>query len=133
MIKKYVDSNIIIHPLLYEDEKADRCKNFLKKVASKKEHAICSYLAWDEIFYVVKRSLGKSIALVESKKLLNFPNLNFISVNKQIIYRAQELLEKYDLNPRDAIHAATVILNDAEIVTFDSNFDKIKELKKSKF
>ncbi len=45
--------------------------------------------------------------------------------------KAQKLVEKYKIKPRDAIHSATSLsLNINEIISEDSDFDKVEELKR---
>jgi len=62
--------------------------------------------------------------------LLSLPNIRFVDVTAPIIIRAQDLVDKYRLKPRDAIHAATaLVVGECEIAS-DEEFDKAKELKR---
>ena len=55
----------------------------------------------------------------------------FFDLNAEIVVRAHLITEKYNIQPRDALHAATALCNGAtEIISDDSDFDKIKELKR---
>ncbi|MBS7629664.1 type II toxin-antitoxin system VapC family toxin [Candidatus Bathyarchaeota archaeon] len=55
---------------------------------------------------------------------LKLPNIKMLRVDSEIILHAQNLLEKYSLKPRDAIHAATAIRNGInKIMSYDSDFD----------
>jgi len=133
MIKKYLDTTAFTYAILYDDEKADRCKDLMKKVAKGFVLGFTSVITWDEVVYTVKKTLGKEIALEEGKKFLNFPNLRSIKLDKNILQRAQELIQEYSLDPRDAIHVATAILNDIkEIISDDSDFDSVEEIKRIK-
>jgi hypothetical protein len=40
----------------------------------------------------------------QGRKLLGFPNLEFINVDEGILTAAQTMLDKYKLNSRDSIH-----------------------------
>ncbi len=132
MMKKYIDTNIFLYPLLYEDEKAKVCKSILLKIGKKEIIGITSFLTWDEVVYSLKKLLGRDIAIKEGRKFLKIPELVFVRTDENIIYKSQELIEKYNINPRDAIHAATCILTSAnELLTDDSDFDKIKEIKRA--
>lgn len=129
--KNYIDSNVFIYPLLYEDDESKVYAEFLAHIAEGKINACTSTLVWDEIVYSLRKMRGKEIAKVEGKKLLNFPNLQFLVVNEKTLRRAQEIVEKYDLRPRDAIHAASALLTNAEnIISGDGDFDKIVEIKR---
>ena len=45
----------------------------------------------------------------------------------------EEIIEKYNLKPRDAIHVASALTNNIkEIVSDDPDFDKVKEIKRKK-
>ena len=128
MDKKYIDSNIFIEGILREDNNS---KKIILKIAKKEFIGVTSVLSWDEITFVIKKFLGKDIAKTEGNKFFKLPNFLFIDAKKEIIMRAQRLFEKYNLEPRDAIHAATAIhLGINEIISRDSDFDKIEELKR---
>jgi hypothetical protein len=50
-------------------------------------------------------------------------------VDLEIISQAQTLLERYDLKPRDAIHAATAMRNRIDkILSYDEDFDTLPNL-----
>jgi len=62
---------------------------------------------------------------------LSFPNLRLLGVKKSTVFRAQELVEKYRMRPRDAIHAAVALENKiTTIVSYDKDFDEMKEIKR---
>ena len=131
MTKRYLDTTVFTYGILYDDEKARKSKEFVKQIAKKIFLGISSTITWDEVFYTVKKTLGKEIAIEEGKKFLELPNLLLLKLDKDILLKAQELTEKYSIDPRDAIHAATAIIHNAiEIVSDDSDFDKIKEIKR---
>jgi len=133
MMKKYLDSNVFIYPLLYDDEKAKLCENILRKIINGEIKAYTSILTWDEIVYVLWKKKGTEISKNEGYRFLRFPNLNFIDVNTKILFKSQLLMEKYNLKPRDSIHAAcAIIFNIQDIISDDSDFDNINELHRDK-
>ena len=130
---KYIDANVFIWPVLYNDSKAEYYKKIAKKIAKKEIIAYTSYLTWDEVVHIIKKHLGREIAVKKGKKLLRFPNLIFIETNDEIINKAKDLITNYNLGPRDAIHIASALTNKInEIISDDSDFDKIKEIKRIK-
>ena len=130
MDKKYIDANIFIQGILREDNKS---KKIILKIADNKFTGVTSVLSWDEIVFIVRKFLGNDIAKIEGYKFFNLPNIIFVDAKKEIIMKAQKLVEEYNLLPRDAIHAATAIsLNISEIISEDKDFDKIKVLKRIK-
>lgn len=128
---KYLDSNIFIFAFISDDKNSELCKSVLEKVSSGSLTACTSVLAWDEITWIARKSLGRQDSLDEGKKFLEFPFMDILDADESTVRLAQNLIEKYDINPRDAIHAATAINAGAkEIITDDSDFDRIKELKR---
>lgn len=129
----YIDSNIFIYSLGNTDKKTKACIEILKKITKREISGYTSFLTWDEFFFVIRKQMEKDKAIAESWKFLKFPNLTFLEVNERTIFKAQQLIQKYNLKPRDAIHAASALVNGIkEIISDDSDFDKIKELKRIK-
>jgi predicted nucleic acid-binding protein len=53
--------------------------------------------------------------------------LKLIGVKKSTVFKAQGLVVKYEMKPRDAIHAAVALENKiAEIVSYDKDFDRVE-------
>jgi len=134
MKKSYIDSNVFLNPILYSDKKAEAYKKTLNNIINNDFYAVTSVLTWDEVVFILGKKIGKDLAVKEGKKFLTFPNLFFVSVNVDIILKAQKILEKYNLKPRDAIHIATALSQGCnEIVSDDADFDKVKEIKRVGF
>jgi predicted nucleic acid-binding protein len=88
-------------------------------------------LTFDETFWVVKRDRGIEKALEAAQALLDFPNLEIVPATREIASLALQLIKECGLRPRDAMHAATAIAEKADfIVSTDSHFDRVKELKR---
>jgi len=54
-------------------------------------------------------SLGREDGVNQGKKLLGFPNLEFVDVDKRALGSAQNLQDRYKLAPRDSIHIASAM------------------------
>src|SRR3989338_969025 len=127
----YLDANIFLHPLLANDSKSEGCIALLEKVGKGEIEAGTSPLTWDEFYYTLKNKLWSEKTLTLSEDFLNTPNLLFLDATEQIIRFAHDLTKDVGLKPRDAIHAATAILNGCkEIMSDDKDFDVVKELKR---
>lgn len=125
----YLDVNIFLYPVLYENEKiAKKCKEILVKIASGKINAYTSCLSWDEFVWVISKTLGRKVAVEEGKKLILFPNLRWIEINESIILKAQEIMEKFNLKPRDSIHIASAVKHCRKMVTLDKELKKANKL-----
>ncbi|MHB1649897.1 MAG: type II toxin-antitoxin system VapC family toxin [Thermoplasmataceae archaeon] len=99
----YIDSNVFLYPVLYNDLKeSETAREILSQIEGKNILAYTSTLTWDEVSYVVERTLGKTDAIEVGRKFLNFPFLRFIPVDDEIIRRSQVIREKYnrDILPR---------------------------------
>lgn len=131
---KYVDSNVFIYPVVADvktEGKAASSKKILLQIATGKLDAATCYLTWDEIVWVLRKFLGHDLALIGGKRFLEFPNLKFLKVDAPAVGRAQELIGKYELKPRDALHAACALESGIrEIISDDPDFDKVKDLKR---
>ncbi len=130
----YIDSSIFIHPIIHDPrvlEEAARSRNRLREVASGRIEAYTSTLTWDEVVWVTRRFFGHEAAVTQGGMLLRAPNLKFLSPDIAVIYKAQEIIEKHGLKPRDSIHAATALKNRIhQILSYDPDFDVVPELKR---
>lgn len=126
----YVDVNIFLEARLYETPQADRASAFLTKIASGEIRAVTSVLTWDELVWVMRKLFGSSQAREEGQRFLRFPNLRLLVIDALIVQGAQRIMEAYDMRPRDAIHLASALAIKADdLVTFDTDFKNVKELK----
>jgi predicted nucleic acid-binding protein len=129
----YLDANVFIFAALNNEELGGKAVALLKKIQRGDEQAITSALTFDEVFWEVKKNRGIEKALEIAEATLNFPNLEIIPANKEIASAALQLIREYKLAPRDAIHAATALMEKANcIVSTDVDFDNVKELKRKK-
>jgi predicted nucleic acid-binding protein len=130
----YIDSNIFVYPVIYDPDaisEARKSKDFLLTIALGKAEACTATITWDEVAWVVRKVFSFELSAEESKKFLSFPNLRLLGVKKSTIIRAQDLVEKYRLTPRDAIHAATALENKiTTLVSYDKDFDNMNEIKR---
>lgn len=80
-------------------------------------------------FFWRQRRLGEGLALVD-RLLRVFPDP--FPIRRDIILAAHSLLLQYpEISPRDAIHAAVVLVHGLEgIVSTDRGFDAVPEIKR---
>jgi len=135
MEKVYIDTNIFLNPILYNikiNQEAKRSLTFLKKVIKKQVLGITSVLTWDEFVWIIKKTLGYQLAIEKGKEFLIFPNLKFKNISFSTINRAQDIFLNYNIRPRDAIHVACALEHDInKIISFDGDFDIVKEIERS--
>ncbi len=129
----YVDANVFAFASAGEAAFAEtvNSQRILSKIANNELSASTSALTWDEVVWACKKDLPFKEALVKGNAILIFPNLAVLDASLAVVRMAAELAAIYNLKPRDAIHAATAILNgEREIITDDADFDRVKELKR---
>jgi predicted nucleic acid-binding protein len=124
----YLDANIFIYAAINTQEIGEKARALLQKIQQGEEQAATSVLTFDEVFWSIKKRKPE-LAQETSYALLNFPNMDIIPADRKLVLSALRLIDKYNLGPRDAIHAATAIAIKTDfIVSTDPHFDKIKEL-----
>ncbi|MCS7385753.1 MAG: type II toxin-antitoxin system VapC family toxin [archaeon GB-1867-005] len=57
------------------------------------------------------------------------PNLGEAPLTADVLLKASELREKYNLTYFDSLHGATAILLDGEIISSDKDYENVEELK----
>ena len=124
-----MDSNVFIYAALNTEEPGNKARFLLQKIRKGEEQAKTSALTIDEILWNVKKHRNLDDALDAGDAFLNFPNLELAPVTGELVAFALSIMRKYRIDPRDAIHAATAIVDKVDyIVSSDPHFDKIKEL-----
>lgn len=124
----YLDTNLFVFAVL-ENGKA---KEILKKLAKGTIKAVTSVITWDEFVWAMKKTTSDyDFAKKEGKRFLFLPNLTLADLNFDIVKKAQDLIENYNLKPRDSLHIATAISKGInKIISDDSDLDNIKEVKR---
>lgn len=129
----YFDANVFILPQIYEEsvDEVRKAKEYLIKLANGEIEGYTSTLTWDEIVYIIGKLVGKNESQVAGRKFLSFPNLKIVTIDLEILLKAQELIENFNVKPRDAIHAScTLKFCNGNIISNDSDFDKIAGIKR---
>ena len=122
----YIDSNIFIFPVIYDNEQASKAGNIQSRIENNEIIGYTSVLTWEEVVYVIFKTLGKADSISIDKKFINYPNLRFINTDLNIIIKAKEIVENYNLKPRDSIYIATALARDIHnVISDDSDFDSV--------
>jgi hypothetical protein len=127
----YLDTNVFIYPIIYEESlaKAKKAKDVLSRVAMKEIEGFTATLTWDELVWVTRRLLGDRDAVEQGRKFLTFPNLNLVTIDSSVLMNAQKIVEEYGLKPRDALHAgAALVSGQRTVISDDQDFDKVRFL-----
>ena len=131
----YIDANVFIYPILYEEEqepKVKHAKQILQSIEKGELEAYTSTLTWDEVVWITRKAMGRDESISQGQKLLGFLNLQWILVDEHILSQAQALMNKYNLHPRDSIHVASAINRKIDlIISDDLDIDQVKEIKRT--
>ena len=126
----YIDSNIFILAGTDSGKKGKNCRKIIKDID--KNGIVCSssYLVIDEVIWILKKKLGKKFAIKLTKKIFSFP-IRWVDVNRSIIFKMIEVMENTKLDPRDALHLASMKENGiSTIISEDKDFDKLTGIKR---
>jgi len=127
----YIDSQVFIKSILGTDTDAEKARAIISAIESKQTGGHTSILTFDEVAFSVRKIAGFEKSIIAGQYFLKIPNLTFIEATYGIIKLAQELIEKYRIRPRDAIHAACSVHKGIKIiVSDDADFDSLKELER---
>lgn len=130
----YLDSNVFIYACLSLEEIGERSRKLLRGVELGDMKAASATLSFDEVVWAVKKYRTSSEAIAAGEAFINMPRLTLISVDEAVIRSAVDIMRRYELDPRDSIHAASAILCQAEaMISMDPHFDKVKELPRKPF
>ena len=129
----YLDTNFFIFALLDRTKKGDKAREIQKGILEGKNFAFTSPLAMDEVMWVLLRNNKQHLIRKTIEDIYAMPNLNVREVPSLTPLIALEFMEKYKLKPRDAFHVAIMEhFRLKEIVSDDSDFDRVKEIKRIK-
>ena len=119
----YLDTDMVLALI----KKDDWLKPFvnLKKI----NNPVISAAVLIELELVINREYGKDkveglIKEVKNLKIKSEP------ISSDVIYKSAELMKKYNMTTFDAIHASYCILNKEKILSSDTIFDSIKDIKR---
>ena len=74
----YIDSNVFIYPILYSadvEPKVKKAKQILLDIEKGELPAFTSTLTWDEVVWIVSKTMGRNEGLSQGHKLLGFLNV----------------------------------------------------------
>lgn len=127
----YLDSNVFILAALNLDAIGSRARQILSRIEVGKEDAASSALTFDELVWIVRKHRRKEDAWKAGQAFLELSNLKIVDADMMVLSSALELMRKYDIAPRDGIHAASALTQGIKaIMSSDEHFDRIEGLKR---
>ncbi|MEE8358487.1 MAG: type II toxin-antitoxin system VapC family toxin [Candidatus Hydrothermarchaeales archaeon] len=121
----YIDSNIFIFAATDKGKLGQNCREIIKLINEQKIACAASFLVVDEVIWILKKSVGKDSAIKITKAMLS-TLVKWIEIDKLVIIKMINIYEKTTLDPRDAIHIASMKkVGLSVIVSEDDDFDKV--------
>jgi len=126
----YVDANIFIFARFSLEKEGIAARAFLEKIKNGL-FAVTSTLTIDEVMWVIKKN-GKNHQLREIiEDIYDIQNLEIVELPVDVPLKAIDVIERFNLKPRDAFHVATMEhFRIKEIASEDADFDKIPWVKR---
>jgi len=127
----FIDANIFVMASLGSDPKSQKCKEYLARVESGEQRAITSVLVLHEILKSIEAHTGsREKAAARAARFASLPNLRVCEVTDEHFSDSLAYF-KAGLEPRDALHVAVARSNGSDtILSYDKDFDKVKEIKR---
>jgi|SRR3989344_1187001 len=127
----YIDTNVFVYAISNRAELGERARAILRQVEDSKIDAATSCMTFSEIVHVLIKISDRKTAVAAGEGFLALNNLNIEGMNKTTCRIALETINQSAIRPQDALHYATMKeAGITEIITEDSDFDKIKGIRK---
>lgn len=121
----YIDSNIFVFAAIDKGKLGQNCREIVRLINEQRITCASSFLAIDEVIWILKKKVGKDSAIKIIKAMLSMP-IKWIDVDKSVIIKMIDVYEKTTLDPRDAIHISSMKKVGLSIIASqDEDFDKV--------
>ncbi|MDI6721208.1 MAG: type II toxin-antitoxin system VapC family toxin [Candidatus Aenigmarchaeota archaeon] len=126
----FIDANIFLE-LALEDKRSGECEEFFSRLWKKLIEGMTS----DFVIYTCLIQIENKSNIKDMKNFLifadNMEGLTIHSPTYQTVYAAFDIMENHKLDFDDALVVAVMrALSIKELVSFDSHFDRIREIKR---
>ena len=128
-----IDSNIIVYALNQDLPEHIECKNLLKKIAKGIETISIPSIVFMESYHALVRAYKFNELEVKRRliTIIDSENINVLEISISTILLAFEIAEEFKTGGRDSLIAASLLENNIkEIYSHDTDFDKIKSIKR---
>ncbi|HZW55825.1 MAG TPA: type II toxin-antitoxin system VapC family toxin [Nitrososphaerales archaeon] len=129
----YLDANFFLFSNFDQTSRGDNARKLQGRIISGEKAATC-VLTLDEVMWVIIRNKRKEALRETIEDIYSMPNLAIKEVSPSTALDALDLMEEFDLRPRDAFHIAVMKSSGiTEIASDDPDFDRVKGIKRWRF
>lgn len=129
----YLDANFFIFFNFDQSARGQAARKIHERILAGSLVAVTSALALDEVMWVIIKNKRSETLREVIEDIFAMRNLNVKDVIASTAFDALDYIERYDLKPRDAFHAAMMkSAGVSEIISDDHDFDRVKEIKRIK-
>lgn len=127
----FVDTNIFLE-VEFRDAKWKECFDFLTKVAKGETNALTSdFVVYSSIIQIEVKTNSSTKIEGFIKSLLMYNGLEIFHPTGKELTDSSAFMKKYKLDFDDALVVVCMIANNIKtLVSFDSDFDKVKEIER---
>lgn len=123
----YVDSNVFLYSVIYDPVAVPKAVRAEKGGSAGGSEGLYCHRHLGRNRVGCPEGSGSQHLSASGENVPELSEPEYLAVRRTTILKAQELMEKYELKPRDALHAATALKNKlTTIASFDEDFDRVK-------
>lgn len=125
----YLDANVFVYASSRNDALGQAARRLLQAIQAGTIQGVTSCLTFDEVIYVLKKMFPDNI-LAAGEQILNL-DIKFLAADKPLLHSMLYLVNTYHLQPRDALHLATMQAHHiTTLVSDDKDFDGIPSIER---
>jgi len=126
----FIDANVFIAAHLDSQERGNRCRALLAKIAKGEQNAVTNALVINEVLYIIKAARKLDQMKIAHRIIASNVHLSIMPIDEKVIAHSIGYMEQ-GLEVSDAFHAATMkIAGVGTICSYDGGFDGIEGIKR---
>lgn len=128
-MRYFLDTSVIMYAAGATHEYKESCVKILERIEHQSLEVFTSTEVIQELLYRYAHLHRKEDGIALARSVMSF--VPILPVDEAVIESAIELLQRYDVDPRDTLHAAVALnFGIASIISADQHFDRINEIKR---
>lgn len=127
----FLDANFFVFAVGDMTNKGETARQIQREIIAGKKHAVTSVAVLDEVMWALHKNKKKHLIRRVIEEAYAFPNLEIKPIEVSTPIRVLDIMDMYNLKPRDALHVAVMEEHNLKtIVSDDADFDKVRGIKR---